>query len=68
MSRGSDIVPLVGARRRTQLADSLAALAFTLSEADLARIEAAIPASQVAGERYPAQFMTTLDSERRMAS
>jgi aryl-alcohol dehydrogenase-like predicted oxidoreductase len=68
MSRGSDIVPLVGARRRTQLADSLAALALTLSEADLARIEAAIPASQVAGERYPAQFMTTLDSERRMAS
>jgi aryl-alcohol dehydrogenase-like predicted oxidoreductase len=68
VSRGSDIVPLVGARRRMQLADSLAALALTLTETDLARIEAAIPASQVAGERYPAQFMTTLDSERRMAS
>ncbi len=68
MSRGDDIVPLIGARRRTQLADSLAALALTLDETDLARIEAAIPASQVAGDRYPAQFMTTLDSERRMAS
>ncbi len=68
MSRGDDIVPLIGARRRTQLADSLAASALTLTATDLARIEAAIPASQVAGERYPAQFMTTLDSERRMAS
>ena len=68
VSRGGDIVPLVGARRRTQLADSLAALALALTETDLARIAAAVPASQVAGDRYPAQFMTTLDSERRMAS
>ena len=68
MSRGDDIVPLVGARRRSQLADSLAALTLALTETDLARIEAAMPASQVAGDRYPAQFMTTLDSERRMAS
>jgi aryl-alcohol dehydrogenase-like predicted oxidoreductase len=68
VSRGDDIVPLIGARRRTQLADSLAALALALTEADLASIAAAVPASQVAGDRYPAQFMTTLDSERRMAS
>ena len=42
--------------------------ALSLTETDLARIEAAMPASRVAGDRYPAQFMTMLDSERRMAS
>ena len=68
MSRGDDIVPLVGARRRTHLADSLAAGAISLTAAELARIEAAIPASRVAGERYPPHLMTMLDSERRMAS
>ena len=68
MSRGDDIVPLVGARRRSHLADSLAALALSLTADDLARIEAAMPASRVAGERYPAQYMSMLDSERRMAS
>ena len=68
MSRGDDIVPLVGTRRRTHLADSLAAGAVSLTAADLALIEAAMPASCVAGERYPPHLMTMLDSERRMAS
>lgn len=53
LSRGEDIVPLVGARRRTQLVDALAAAELTLSPGDLSRIEAAIPAGAAAGTRYP---------------
>ncbi|TKC92522.1 aldo/keto reductase [Trinickia terrae] len=64
LSRGDDIVPLVGARRRTQLTDAIAATHLRLSADDLARIEAAIPADAVAGERYPQAQMDHLDSER----
>lgn len=64
LSRGDDIVPLVGARRRERLTESLGALELELSPADLARIEAAVPEAAVAGTRYPAQLMQHLDSER----
>jgi len=63
-SRGPDVVPLVGARRRDRLDESLAAASLTLSAQDLARIEAAIPAGSAAGDRYPTQHMANLDSER----
>jgi aryl-alcohol dehydrogenase-like predicted oxidoreductase len=63
-SRGLDIVPVVGARRRDRLAESLGALAVRLADADLAAIEAAVPADAVAGERYDAGNMRVLDSER----
>ena len=62
-SRGTDIVPLIGARRRQQLSEALAALKLQLDAGDLARIEAAVPAEQVAGTRYDAAQMTHLDSE-----
>lgn len=64
LAKGETIVPVVGARKRTQLAESLAAACVLLSETDLARIEAAIPASAVAGDRYDAFQMKILDSER----
>ena len=64
LSRGTDIVPLVGARTRAQLAESLGALDVTLSRDDVARIEEAIPASSVAGARYGEDQMRVLDSER----
>jgi len=65
LSRGADVVPLVGARRRDQLAESLAALDLRLTSGDLARIEAAVPKGAAAGERYAASQMAFLDSERR---
>lgn len=65
LSRGADIVPLVGARRRDRLAEALAALEVTLTEADLNAIEAAVPADAAAGTRYDASQMSILDSERR---
>lgn len=64
LSRGTDIVPLMGARTREQLASLLEAAEVTLSACDLERIDAAIPADAVAGTRYPTAGMAHLDSER----
>jgi len=63
LSRGEDIVPLVGARRRDRLAEALGSLDVTLDADDLAAIERAIPAGAAAGDRYPAEQMAHLDSE-----
>lgn len=65
LSRGSDIVPLVGARRREQLSESLAAPGLALTESDLKEIERAVPWKNVSGERYSAQGMAMLDSESK---
>jgi aryl-alcohol dehydrogenase-like predicted oxidoreductase len=64
LSRGDDIVPLVGARRRDRLTEALSALHLTLNADDLALLEQAIPAGAAAGERYPAQQLAHMDSER----
>jgi aryl-alcohol dehydrogenase-like predicted oxidoreductase len=64
LSRGEDIVPLVGARTRERLAESLGAVDVELGEDDVARIEEAVPADAAAGERYHAEQMAVLDSER----
>ncbi|WP_043733723.1 aldo/keto reductase [Streptomyces zinciresistens] len=62
LSRGEDIVPLVGARTRERLTESLGALDVTLDAADLAAIERAVPADAAAGDRYPAPQMAHLGS------
>jgi aryl-alcohol dehydrogenase-like predicted oxidoreductase len=67
LSRGSDIVPLVGARRRDRLAEAMGALKLNLTADDLSRIEQAVPLGAAAGDRYPAPSMATLDSERGRA-
>jgi aryl-alcohol dehydrogenase-like predicted oxidoreductase len=64
LSRGEDIVPLIGARRRDRLAESLGALDVTLDAAELDALEAAVPADAVAGSRYEEGQMAHLDSER----
>jgi len=63
-SRGEDIIPLIGTKRRDRLAEALQALGLTLSTDDLAAIEAAVPAAAVAGDRYEAAQVAALDSER----
>ena len=65
LSRGVDVVPLVGARRRERLTEALGALALQLSQADLEQIERAVPADAAAGDRYAPALMATLDSERK---
>jgi aryl-alcohol dehydrogenase-like predicted oxidoreductase len=63
-AQGDDIVPLVGARRREQLAEALGALDLKLSPERLASLTRAVPANAVAGERYPAAQLAHLDSEK----
>jgi aryl-alcohol dehydrogenase-like predicted oxidoreductase len=62
-SRGDDVVPVMGARRRDQLKESLGAFDLKLNAADLARIEAAVSPDEIAGTRYDAPQMSHLDSE-----
>jgi aryl-alcohol dehydrogenase-like predicted oxidoreductase len=63
LAKGPSIVPLVGARTRIQLAESLEALQVTLTATELERIEAALPPTAVAGTRYDPHQMRVLDSE-----
>jgi aryl-alcohol dehydrogenase-like predicted oxidoreductase len=67
LSRGSDIVPLMGARRRDRLTEALGALDIALTQEDIASIERAVPPGAAAGDRYPAAQMAVLDSERAQA-
>jgi len=64
LSRGRDIVPLIGTKRRDRLVEALSALDLTLTPDELAAIKAAVPAAAVAGDRYDAGGMASLDSER----
>jgi aryl-alcohol dehydrogenase-like predicted oxidoreductase len=64
LHQGADIVPLIGARKRSQLAESLKALEIRLEPTDLAQIEAAMPKGAISGERYNEHGMQSLDSER----
>jgi aryl-alcohol dehydrogenase-like predicted oxidoreductase len=64
-SRGEEIIPLIGTKRRDRLAEALKALDLTLSADDLAAVEAAVPAAAVAGDRYAPAQVAALDSERR---
>ena len=64
LSRGEDIVPLVGARTRERLTEALGALDLELTADELAQIEDSVPAGAAAGARYAAEQLGTLDSER----
>jgi aryl-alcohol dehydrogenase-like predicted oxidoreductase len=64
LSRGSDIIPLIGTKRAGRLAEALGALELALTPDELAAIEEAVPAGAVAGDRYDEPGMAILDSER----
>ena len=57
------IVPLIGARRRDRLEESLGALAIRLSPDQMREIEQAVPPEAAAGERYPQAQLAHMDSE-----
>jgi aryl-alcohol dehydrogenase-like predicted oxidoreductase len=65
LAQGDDIVPVIGARRRDRLTESLGALDITLTNEERAAIEAAVPKDAAAGDRYEAVQMAHLDSEKR---
>ncbi|GAA2644858.1 hypothetical protein GCM10010399_93440 [Dactylosporangium fulvum] len=60
MAQGTDIVPVVGARTRERLTESLGAADLTLTADDLATIERAVPEGSAKGDRYPSAMMGTL--------
>jgi aryl-alcohol dehydrogenase-like predicted oxidoreductase len=64
LAKRKNIVPVIGARSRAQLSEALGALDVKLSPEDIARVEAAVPASEVAGTPYAEPQMSHLDSER----
>jgi len=59
-AQGEAIVPLVGARTRDRLTEALTAAERSLTAADLAEIEEAVPSGAARGDRYPAAFMSSL--------
>jgi len=63
-AQGSDIVPLVGARRRDRLTEALGALQVKLTPAHLAALAKAFPPCAAAGARYPEAQLAHMDSER----
>ena len=64
LAKQPTLVPVVGARTRAQLRDSLGALEKTLSKSDVAAIDAMFAEGAIAGTRYAAEQMKHLDSER----
>jgi aryl-alcohol dehydrogenase-like predicted oxidoreductase len=64
LAKGSDIVPVLGARTRAQLDEALGALALELGPDDVSQLEALAAATIVRGDRYAPAQMAHLDSER----
>ena len=64
LAKNKFVIPVMGARTRAQLAESLAALEIPLTPQELDALEAAVPAESVAGTRYDVHAMRTLDSEK----
>lgn len=65
LTRGTDIIPLIGARTTERLSEALGGMVVNLSAEDLAELDRVAPRGALAGERYPKEQMAWLDSERR---
>jgi aryl-alcohol dehydrogenase-like predicted oxidoreductase len=61
LAQGDDIVPIPGTKRRAYLEENAAAADINLTSDDLSRIEAVAPKGAAAGDRYPAQTMSTVN-------
>jgi aryl-alcohol dehydrogenase-like predicted oxidoreductase len=53
LSRGSDIVPIPGTKRRSWLEQNVAATAIRLAKSDLDALDTAFPPGAASGPRYP---------------
>jgi aryl-alcohol dehydrogenase-like predicted oxidoreductase len=61
LARGDDIVPIAGTKRRNYLEENVAANSVTLTQEDLAHIDAVAPHGAAAGLRYPPQMMSRVN-------
>ncbi len=63
-ARQPGLLPVVGSRTVAQVHEALGALALSLSEADLAALEAIVTPGSIVGDRYATEQMRHLDSEK----
>ena len=57
LAQGDDIIPIPGTKRRRYLEENVAAVDITLTDAELAEIDAVFPPDAAAGLRYPEEMM-----------
>jgi aryl-alcohol dehydrogenase-like predicted oxidoreductase len=62
LSRGADVVPIPGTKRRKWLRENIDASEISLSADEVAALEAAVPRGSVAGDRYQAAGMKNLNA------
>jgi aryl-alcohol dehydrogenase-like predicted oxidoreductase len=60
LSRGDDVIPLVGMGRPEHVEANLAALDLWLDASEIAVLDAALPPGAPAGDRYPASHLPSL--------
>ncbi len=61
LHKGDDIAPIPGTKRRRYLEENVAAAAIQLSTEDMHKLDTALQADQVAGQRYSEKQMATVD-------
>ena len=61
LAKGEDVVPIPGTKRRKYLEENAAAAKIKLTAAQVAELEAAVPEDAIAGERYAAGSLATID-------
>ncbi len=61
LAQGRDIVPIPGTKRRRYLEENVAAADITLTPNELAKLDAALSPEKIAGARYNAAQMASVD-------
>jgi aryl-alcohol dehydrogenase-like predicted oxidoreductase len=61
LAKGEDLVPIPGTKRRKYLEENAAAAEIKLTPAEVAELEAAVPQSEIVGDRYAAANMQAID-------
>ncbi len=61
LTKGKEIVPIPGTKRRKYLEENLKAAELTLTDDDVARVEGLCPRGAAHGPRYPDQIMTFIN-------
>ncbi len=61
LAKGADLFPIPGTKRRKYLEENAAAVEIELSSDDVAELEAAVPADEIAGGRYSEAGLQSID-------
>jgi aryl-alcohol dehydrogenase-like predicted oxidoreductase len=61
LAKGNDHFPIPGTKRRKYLEENAAATDISLTAAEIAELEAAVPQHEVAGERYAEHALKAID-------